>query len=130
MTPSELIQVLKAFGGKNAFKDMGVFMRSLSAFYSLRDCERLIEETILRIQNGFSPDLPAEHCVFNLNDVIDVLGKAKGKPKPYPHVKNAAKALKTIVNKGRKLKSIGLLNSALNDVRYYRKQIATTTELP
>ncbi len=56
---------------------LGAFTRSLSVFYSVRDCERLVQETIDRIIAGVSPDLPALHCGFNLDDVSEVLEGAK-----------------------------------------------------
>ncbi|WP_027856614.1 hypothetical protein [Marinobacterium jannaschii] len=70
--------------GKDAFALMGAFMRSWSAFYSLRDCERLVDETIERINHNalatseeekVSASLAAEHCAFNLEDTRDVLRK-------------------------------------------------------
>ena len=66
-----------AFGGKNAFKELGAFMRALSAWYSLKDCERLIDEAILRIEAGADIINPIKHCAFNLKDTHDVLITAK-----------------------------------------------------
>ena len=66
-----------AFAGKNGFKKMGAFMRALSAWYSLKDCERLIDEAITRIGVGANIKNPIRHCAFNLKDVHDVLIRAK-----------------------------------------------------
>ena len=71
------IEDFLAFGGKNAFKEMGAFMRALSAWYSLKDCERLIDESITRIGVGADIINPIKHCAFNLKDTHDVLAKAK-----------------------------------------------------
>lgn len=71
------IEEFLAFGGKNAFKEMGAFMRALSAWYSLKDCERLIDEAIARIGVGASIKNPIQHCAFNLKDTHDVLVKSR-----------------------------------------------------
>ena len=71
------IEDFLAFGGKNAFNEMGAFMRALSAWYSLKDCERLIDEAILRIDKGAKIKNPLLHCTFNLSDTHSVLIRAK-----------------------------------------------------
>ena len=73
----QTIDEFLAFGGKNAFKELGAFTRALAAWYSLKDCERLIDESIARIKVGASIKNPIRHCAFNLKDVHDVLIKAK-----------------------------------------------------
>ena len=64
----------------------------LSAWYSLKDCERLIDEAITRIGVGASIKNPIKHCAFNLKDTHDVLAKAKVR---YLHRGIAKKMLST-----------------------------------
>ena len=71
------IEDFLAFGGKNAFNKMGAFMRALSAWYSLKDCERLIDEAVLRLEKGADIKNPLLHCTFNLSDTHSVLIRAK-----------------------------------------------------
>lgn len=86
------IEAFLAFGGKNAFNELGAFTRALSAWYSLKDCERLIDESITRIKVGASIKNPIRHCAFNLKDTHDVLVKAKVR---YLHRGIAKKMLST-----------------------------------
>ena len=71
------IEDFLAFGGKNAFNEMGAFARALAAWYSLKDCERLIDEAILRMDKGAKIKNPLLHCTFNLGDTHKVLIRAK-----------------------------------------------------
>jgi hypothetical protein len=82
-----------AFGGPNAIEEMGAFIRALSAYYSLGDCERLVQETIDRLGVGASLRLPVLHCKFALDDVGDVLRTAKV-PYLYDHVARRASSMK------------------------------------
>ena len=63
--------------GPNAINEIGAFLRALSAWYSLKDCERLIDESITRIGVGAKIDNPIRHCGFNLGDVHKVFIKAR-----------------------------------------------------
>ncbi len=79
----ELDDFLDAMG-EYSIAEMGRTLRAMSAFYSLRDCERLIDETIDRIHyynqgENVRTDLAAMHCGFNLDDVVDVLAPRKQK---------------------------------------------------
>ncbi len=118
-----------AFGGPNAIKEMGVFMRSLSAWYGIRDCERLVKETLDRMKWGISPKLPAMHCQFNMDDVRDLLKGAKMKPRPYHYVYIKSLVVQTKLRHALKIKSKRFLKSALRDLRKMRETIATTPEL-
>ena len=46
-------------------------------FYNLRDCERLIDEAMNRLDLGVSADNPIDHCMFNLSAVSRVLHESK-----------------------------------------------------
>jgi hypothetical protein len=65
------------FPAGDGVEHLGAFLRALNAFYHLRDCERLIDEAIDRIELHVSADNPIEHCMFNLTDVKRVLKKSK-----------------------------------------------------
>ena len=76
VAPGAFLDTAEAFRaefGRDGFKKLGAFMRALSAYYAIVDCERLIAEAIGRIDIGASPKLPGDHCVFNLKDVNQVL---------------------------------------------------------
>jgi hypothetical protein len=65
------------FPAGDGIEHLGAFLRALNAFYHLRDCERLIDEAIDRIEWNVSADNPIEHCRFNLTDVMRVLSESK-----------------------------------------------------
>lgn len=71
------LEEFEAMFGKNAINEIGAFTRALAAWYSLKDCERLIDESITRIKVGASIKNPIKHCAFNLKDVHDVFARAK-----------------------------------------------------
>jgi hypothetical protein len=114
----------------NGVNELGALMRSLSSFYALRDCERLIEETITRIDVGASPNLSADHCIFNLNDTREMLQGAKVTPKPYPDVIRDAPRFASAIRTALRRNDVGRLNSVLEDVAEARRSIATTALLP
>jgi hypothetical protein len=62
-----------AFPAGDGIEHLGAFLRALNAFYDLRDCERLIDEAVARIQLGVSHVNPVQHCQFNLTHVAQVL---------------------------------------------------------
>lgn len=56
---------------------LGAFLRALNAFYNLRDCERLIHETIKRVSWWMSTENAVRHCEFNLDHTTRVLKESK-----------------------------------------------------
>jgi len=66
-----------AFPAGDGIEHLGTFLRTLSAFYGLRDCERLLDEATERIASGVSADNPVNHCQFNLSHVTRVLAESK-----------------------------------------------------
>jgi hypothetical protein len=66
-----------SFPNGDGINHLGTFLRALNAFYNLRDCERLIDETITRINLGISVENPVRHCLINLSQVQRVLGESK-----------------------------------------------------
>jgi hypothetical protein len=119
-----------SFPKGNGINHLGAFLRSLSAFYQLRDCERLIDEAIDRIGAGMSHKNPVNHCRFNLKDTRRILKEAKLK-KVYKHVakgvKKVEKALKKVSKKGKHKKLVKELKKARNSIRYMRDLIAVQT---
>lgn len=100
------VEEFQAFAGPNAFNELGAFTRALSAWYSLKDCERLIDEAITRIGVGVSIENPIRHCSFNLGDVGKVLNRAK--------VRNLHRGI---------ARKMYILKRKLNNVRYDHKYI-------
>lgn len=115
-----------AFGPK-PLERLGAFLRSLSAFYSLRDCERLINETIERIDLHAPTRLPAQHCEFALDDVQSVLGGIKLNPRPFRLVELEMILMKVRV---RLASNKVALQRILTRLAFLRTQIVTTPQLP
>ncbi len=116
--------------GPKPLERLGAFLRSLSAFYSLRDCERLIGETIERIDLGAPQNLPALHCRFALDDVQSVLDTAKITPRPFPAVSSAVQGLKKRLQAAATYKDKPALQQLLTEVAALRSQVATLELAP
>ena len=101
---------------------VGAFLRVLNAFYNLRDCERLIDEAIDRIELGVSAKNPIRHCKFNLKHARQVLKQSK-LPYLHPAVQNKAKGLHGKLMKWKK--NTRKLERAKRDIRAMRDAIAT-----
>ncbi|HET8940062.1 MAG TPA: hypothetical protein VFN67_41760 [Polyangiales bacterium] len=115
-----------------ALEKLGAFIRSLSAFYSLRDCERLVVESMDRFAAGAPVALPLQHCAFALRDVRYVLQGAHLTPKPFAAIgESAAKLARTVEAQARTQAScdVSTLSGLLSSVREMRDAIATTPEL-
>jgi mono/diheme cytochrome c family protein len=132
ISPGAFLDTERAFRaefGRNGFNELGGFMRALSAYYSLVDCERLIDEAIERIEIGASPKLPINHCGINLYDARKVLFGAKYKRKPF--FKTALKTRRLayrIKVQARRDDIDGLIRSK-ETVAKLRRSIATTPQL-
>jgi hypothetical protein len=78
-----------SFPNGDGIQHIGAFLRSLSAYYSLRDCERLVAEMKERIEvaerlkGKAKIDVPFDHARFTLADAQKVLKGAKLSPVPY-----------------------------------------------
>jgi hypothetical protein len=128
--PTTLAQI----GGTPALNKLGLFLRALSTYYSLADCERLVTEMIQRINLGLPTDLPMIHCQFALNDVKYVLSTSRVSPKPYtrvvPVVTNISNGLVYVANNGSAYDKKQRLQNIVDQLRYLRNSIATSPELP
>lgn len=126
---SQSMEEFLAFTGEDGVEILGAFIRSLSMWYSLRDCERLVQETLDRIAAGVSPSLPALHCGFNLDDAHDILKDAKV-PGLYDQVKWRALFLKWKVDWAAKVGNVDVLADVLTELGEMRTSVATTPDLP
>lgn len=136
VAPGAFLDTAAAFRaefGFDGFNKLGAFMRALSAYYMIVDCERLVEEAIERIDIGVSPELAADHCVFNLNDVsgfAGVLGGARLSPRPYsPLIGTSLQVARDITIAAEQNDSLGL-QLTLDVLADLRRFIATTPQLP
>jgi hypothetical protein len=122
---------IKSEFGNNALNELGYGLRALSAFYSLADCERLVDETKFRIQNRLSTKQPVMHCGFSLSDVASVLTNARVKPlsPAYRRVAVASFGLKAQLTEAAATRNLYKLNAIKNTLKDLRKQIATTPDL-
>ena len=118
-------------GGTTAFKfpagdgiqHIGAFLRTLSAYYGVRDCERLLNEAIARIGVGAQENLPVKHCRFNLADVSRVLKESKLSPLPYKDVAEQARAIRAKLPEEKC--TVAGLQSILTELAALKKAIAT-----
>jgi hypothetical protein len=120
-----------SFPDGDGIEHLGAFLRVLSAYYSLRDCERLVQEAIDRIGVGASPELPVKHCKFNLADVQKVLDGSKLNPKPYGTVLKLVSPVQAALEKALKGKTSALqvagLRQVIGRLQGLRTSIAHTT---
>lgn len=105
---------------------LGAFLRALNAFYNLRDCERLIDEAIERIEGGVSAKVPVRHCQFNLAHVKRVLKESK-LPQLHKDVRLEAKKVRRKLNGSWNNPNIKKLERMKVRIRAMRDSIATQT---
>ncbi|MGZ8956168.1 MAG: hypothetical protein ACXW0Q_16040, partial [Methylovulum sp.] len=138
-----------SFPAGDGIAHIGAFMRSLSAYYSLRDCERLVAEMKERIEvaerlkGTVKIDVPYQHARFDLTDAQKVISYAKLNPVPYADLVPTLKAIdqnilkvKTYLSKKMNTEAKNLLVSIGNSLIAAREKIAivkapepvTTTE--
>jgi hypothetical protein len=94
-------------------------------FYNLRDCERLLDEAIERIDLGISAENPIRHCRFNLSHAQSALRGSK-LPQLYPEVLKKLPNLEAGIDNKKK----NDLQSAIAKLRALRDSIATQLEVP
>jgi hypothetical protein len=113
-----------AFPAGDGIKHLGAFLRALSAFYGLRDCERLLDEAVDRIALDVSAENPVLHCQFNLNHVMRVLGESK-LSRLYTNVQNEAKAARNALNSSKRNRNTKQIVRIKASIRAMRDSIAT-----
>ena len=113
-----------AFPAGDGIEHLGTFLRALSAFYRLRDCERLLDEALDRIALGVSAENPVLNCQFNLNHVMLVLKESK-LSKLYTDVQNGAKAARNALNSSRRNRNTKQITRIKASIHAMRDSIAT-----
>lgn len=115
---------------KQVLNDLGFFLRALSVVYSIADCERLVQDTIDRVNLDLPTTVPALNCTTNLNDVNRVIAGARI-PVPPAYSKAAAQVggLATQLNRAALSGTAGIatLNQIRTKLRTMRHNIATIT---
>lgn len=114
----------------DGIEHLGAFLRSLNAYYNLRDCERLVKESIARIEKKVSSKVSQQHCEFNLNNARRVLKGIKLKKKPHQKVANAVPFLVAQLKLAQKTKSKLIYQLALKEITKLKKSIATRPPAP
>jgi hypothetical protein len=134
-------EAFAALGGTAAINKLGFFLRTLSAVYSLADCERLVEEMVERTNLGLPTSLPAMHCQFALDDVDYVFSNAKVPlPVQYQALLTQLPALKaalasattdggSALGAGTAAGTAASLPGLIDDLRRLRNGIAFTPQL-
>ena len=122
---TETLEDFLAFAGPYGIEKLGAFQRALSAYYAIRDCERLIKESITRIEVGASPMLAIKHCDFALIDAKDVLYGAQLKKPIYRKVVRQASRLQYQIWNAAYNHNTKKLNKILTRLGKMREQIAT-----
>lgn len=113
------------FPNGNGIEHLGAFLRSLNAYYNLRDCERLVKESLARMKKGVSSKNSQRHCEFNLNNARRVLKGIKLNNKPHQNVVNAVPFLVRQLDLAQKTKSKLIYKLALKEITKLKKSIAT-----
>ena len=112
----------------DGIEHIGAFLRALSAYYRLRDCERMIDEAIARIRAYVSPDLAVKHCAFNLQDVRKALRGAHLRPKPHRGVIWKSRLIEYRLKKAARRRGVKRLRRLKAQVTALRERIATLPE--
>ena len=114
--------------GPNAVNTMATFLRALSAWYSLRDVERLVAETCDRIDLGVSTKQSVLEAGFALDDVAFALKGSQVRPRPHRWHPIIAKSMKRQLRRAAKRENKYLLRNIHSVAQYLRDRIATTTQ--
>lgn len=128
-----------SFPNGDGIEHVGAFLRALSAYYSLRDCERLVAEMKERIEvaerlkGKVKIDVPREHAKFALADAQNVISGAKLTPVPYADLIAVLKAIDKNINnvqpllaKKKNTDAKTLLDSIGTSLKAARESIAVT----
>lgn len=115
--PSDLM------GGQKALNTLGFFLRALNVVYDIADCERLVSDTVDRMNNRMvSLHVPVLNCSTDLSDVDRVIGEAQiDVPDSYRDLQTQARELrvklKSAARNRRKAKMVEILGQ-LKDMRH------------
>ena len=130
--PATLAALAVKYPANPPLDTLGFFLRALNTVYGIADCERLVQDTIDRINLHLPTNVPVLNCTTNLNDVNRVIAGAHVTvPAQYLNVQgqvgSLASQLKHAANNRNKKK----LAEILDTLKGMRQSIATVTpDLP
>jgi hypothetical protein len=111
---------------QQVLNQLGFFLRALSTVYSISDCERLVTDTISRLDAGLSTDVPVLNCTSDLGDVDRVIAGAHVTvPANYLIVQAQAQSLRAVLKKDAKRHDRGKLVGIINKLKEMRHSIAS-----
>jgi cytochrome c peroxidase len=121
--PSDTQQVLDT---------LGFFLRALSTVYAIADCERLVQDTMDRIDMHLGTKVPVLNCTNNLSDIGRMMAGARVTlPADYLGVQSEVETLKSQLKHAVRSRNKAELNQVLESLKSLRHQLATITpDLP
>jgi hypothetical protein len=126
--PSDSVSgtVLTSPGGQDVLNTLGFFLRALNVVYSLADCERLVDDTVSRLDAGLSTQVPVLNCTTDLGDVDRVIAGARVTvPDNYVTVQMQAQSLPGELKKYASQHDRAKLIGVINRLQAMRHSIAT-----
>jgi hypothetical protein len=117
---------------QDVLNHIGFFLRAMSTVYSIADCERLVTDTISRLDAGLPMTVPVLNCTSDLGDVDRVIAGAHVTvPGNYLTVQAQAQSLQPQLKKAAKRRNRAKLLSILNQLKAMRGSIASISpDLP
>lgn len=114
------------------FNTMGFFLRALSSVYAIADCERLVQDTVDRIDMHLGTDVPVMNCTNNLSDVAQMIAAAQVTvPTQYLDVENQIPDLQHQLKHAAKHRNKKGLGRVLDQLKTMRQSLATISpDLP
>jgi hypothetical protein len=100
----------------------------LSAWYSLRDIERLVAETCDRIDMGMSTETSVLEAGFAFDDIVFALEGSQISPMPHESHPGKAMSLKRKLERAAQMEDKHSLSSVHRTAQKMRDRIATTTQ--
>ena len=132
--PSDSVSgnVLTSPGGQDVLNTLGFFLRALNVVYSIADCERLVDDSIGRIDAGLPLTVPVLNCTTDLNDVDRVIAGAHVTvPGNYVTVQTQAQNLRGELKKAADQRSRAKLSKIVGKLEDMRSSIASISpDLP
>lgn len=111
---------------QQVLNQLGFFLRALSTVYSLADCERLVTDTVSRVDAGLPTHVPVLNCTSDLGDVDRVIAGAQVTvPGNYVAVQMQARNLQNELKKAAKQRNRGRLFGIINKLKKMRHSIAS-----
>jgi hypothetical protein len=125
---ADSVECLDLAVGANGVERMATFLRALSAWYSLRDIERWVDETCTRIDYGISTALPILEAGFAIDDVAFALSGSKVDPIPHKNIADDMPGLKADLIAAAGSQDKRELHAIHVQVGKMRKKIAKTSQ--